>query len=590
MTLRLRRPAGSTPCLLLLLAGFVACTGRISRESGGSGDPGSGADPGSVGMNASGNKAGGRGGSAGGPVVMLPGSGSGGASASCTVGSPGFVALRRLTRTQYNRTVADLLGEPGQPAAVFPADDTVLADQSQVSSLLFEKHEAAVEKMVADAWQREVQGKQPAGVKLQVCALKNGDNACARSIVSAFARRAWRRPVSDEELMPFVNLLDTATSNGDDLATGVQLALRGLLLAPDFLFRVEADAKDGARPLNDHELAVRLSYWLWSSTPDAHLDALADAGKLTDLTTLAQEISRLLGDGKANAFAQDFSDHWLTVSEVLSATPDKTRFPTFTPALADSMRNETVGLFSRFVTSDRKALDMLDADFSVADEALAQHYGVTWPGGSGTRDLALPASPRRGLLANASLLTLTSPATHTSPVRRGKFVLAKLLCDKPPPPPPGVNTKLPEPGVDHKTARQQLEAHRANPTCASCHKVIDPIGLGLEHFDPVGRYRDQYEGGSAIDVSGELAGSGSFSTFEQLRDLIKKDPRFTSCLTRQMFIYAIGREPTEGQDDCAQERIKQTFDSGGRVVDLIAAIAGNPTFLQRRGVAAGGTP
>jgi hypothetical protein len=556
---------------------IAACTGNVHRAD----LPGASGSAGRSGGGTTGTAAGGS------PSVPLPPADP----TACSVDQPGTVALRRLTRAQYDRTMADLLGDASHPAAAFPADDSVLADQSQVSSLFFAKHEAAVEALVTAAWQRELQGKQPASAKLQVCVLASGGKTCARQIVAAFARRAWRRPVAADELAPYYDLVDGAVAAGDDLGVGVQLALRAVLLAPDFLFRIELDGAAANRALESHELATRLSYWLWSSTPDARLDELADAGKLTDPAVLASELGRMLGDPKAAAFAEDFLDHWLSLSDVLTATPDKTLFPKFDAALASSMASETRRLFRAFVEEDRKFVDLMDADFTFGDDALARHYGLTPAGpadGSNLRKLSLPPGPRRGLLAQASLLTLTSPSTHTSPVKRGKFVLARLMCDKPPPPPPGVNTKLDPPAAGESlTPRQQLDRHRTQPTCASCHNVIDPIGLALEHFDPVGQYRDRYGDGSAIDTSGQLAGGGTFTTFEDLRALLKRDDRFSACIARQMFVYAIGREPGDA-DACAQSRIATAFAKGGRLGDLIGAIAGNPAFLQRRGVAPGG--
>lgn len=511
---------------------------------------------------------------------------------SCGTVDPGFVGLRRLTRVEYDNTVRDLLGDTSRPAVAFPSDDSVVADLTQVSTLFFEKHEAAVEKMVNDAWAREVAGMQPATAKLMVCPLKAGDTACARNIVTSFARKAWRRPVTAAELDPYFKLLDVAQMRGDDISVGVKLGLQTLLLAPEFLFRMELDARAGSRNLTAHELAVRLSYMLWSSTPDARLMEVADSGALLAPATLGSEMTRMLGDPKAMAFAENFVAHWLSLGSLAAAQPNPMLFPGFDEPMRHAMAGETIQLFRAFLNEGHHIRDIVDADFSFVNDRLAKHYGLTLPTSNAPagdlRRVSMPAGPRRGVLGHAGILTMTSGPTATSPVKRGKFVLSQLLCSKPPPPPPGADN-LPKEAVEAKTERERLAIHRANPQCAACHALMDPIGLGLENFDFVGRHRTKYENGAAIDTSGQLVGGGSFTTLEELRGLVKTDERIPACVAKQLFVYAIGRE-TAPSDECVQKSIVDRFAGTGKLSDLLSALAGSPPFMQRRAESAGGSP
>lgn len=504
---------------------------------------------------------------------------------------PGFVGLRRLRRIEYDNTVRDLLGDASRPASAFPSDDSVLAEQSTVSPLFFEKHDAVVERLVEEAWSRDLAGKQPPAARIMVCPLKPGDTACARSIVSAFARRAWRRPVTAAELEPYFGLIGTAEKAGDDNAVGVKLALQALLTAPHFLFRVEPE---GAmrRALTAHELAVRLSYLLWSSQPDARLSELADSGALLQPGTVSREIERLLADPKASAFAESFAGYWLATGNIVNVHPSPEKFKEWDEALAQAMTAETTRVLRSFIDEGRNVADLLDADFTFLNDRLARHYGLALPASqapaSELRRAPLAAGPRRGLLAHGGILTMTSGSTSTSPVKRGKWVLSNVLCAKPPPPPEGVDTKPPM--IEVMTERERLAIHRSNPQCAACHALIDPIGLGLENFDLVGRYRQRYDNGATVDASGELVGAGPFGTFEELRGLLKQDPRLYSCLADNLFTYAVGRQLADS-DACVHKAVVDSYvKGGGKVKDLIAGIVGSPAFTDRRPESPGGAP
>lgn len=573
---------------LATVLALSSCTGQIGAgQSPGEGPTGTEPAVGPTGLGVSPANSGG--GQTPGPTVPPPGV----STAACgSAVDPGYVGLRRLTRVEYNNTMRDLLGDTTQPASAFPNDDSVLATGSQVSALYFEKHESAAERLISEAWQRELAGKQPATARLMVCPLKPGDTACARMIVTSFARRAWRRPVTAAELEPYLALIAIPEKNGEDTTAGVRLALQGVLEAPEFMFRVETDTAAGPRNLTAHELAVRLSYMLWSTMPDQRLFELADNGTLTQPSVLAGELSRLLGDAKAAAFASGFVGHWLSLGSLASSQPDATLSGGFDEPLRQAMGAETVALFRAFLDGGSRFSDIMQADFTFVKDRLARHYGVALPSSAAppaeVRRVSLPAGPRRGLLTHGGLLTMTSGPTNTSPVKRGKFVSTYLLCTKPPPPPPGADT-LPKEAGAAKTERERLAIHRANPQCAACHALMDPIGLGMENFDLVGRYRKAYADGTAIDPSGELQGAGKFATFEELRTLLASDARVPGCVAQHLFVYAIGRELTSG-DQCVNDAIMQKFGASERFTDLLAALAGSPPFAQRRAEITGGAP
>jgi hypothetical protein len=525
----------------------------------------------------------------GGPPSALPAAAPG----ACGAVDPGFVGLRRLTRPELDNAYRDLLGDTTRPAGALPDEDSVLAEQATLSPLAFEKLEAITDRLVEEAWAREQTGRQPAAARLQICPLRAGDAACARAIVAAFARKAFRRPVAAADLDPLHAFITLATARGDDLAVGVKLALKATLLAPEFLYRVEASAPGApVRPLTAHELAARLSFWLWGSVPDAALSALADAGALTRPATLQAEVARLLADPRAAAFAESFTDLWLGLYALEAARPDPVVHKGFDDRLRASMHEETRRFARAFIAETRPLGQLMDADFTFVDERLARHYGLPAPAGAATelREVKLPAGPRRGLLGQASILTMTSAATRTSPVKRGKWIYSKALCGHMPPPPPDAEALSPA-ARDARTERERLELHRTSPACNACHVILDPLGLGLETFDGIGRHRTRYPNGLAIDPAGVLPGGATFATFEELRGLLKEDPRVPGCVTEKMFLVAVGRELATDADECVRRAIVDAVVAGqGGVRDVIFALASSPVFLTRRGEPAGGTP
>jgi uncharacterized protein DUF1592/uncharacterized protein DUF1588/uncharacterized protein DUF1587/uncharacterized protein DUF1595/uncharacterized protein DUF1585 len=502
--------------------------------------------------------------------------GNTGSADGCVAGA---APLRRLTQTEYNNTVRDLLGDSSQPASSFPADSRNLGfDNNQqtlsVPPVLVTRYETAAEKLIADAWARDTAVSSAAW--LRVCdPAAVGEAACAKQIVARFAKKAWRRAVDDSELTPLLALVDVAHAQGDSFDVGVQLALRAVLLSPNFVYRSEADTPAN-QPISDYALASRLSYFLWSSMPDDELFAKADAGTLHTPDVLQAEVRRMLADPKAQALVDSFGAQWLDTIDMPLISPDPKLFPQVTTSLKQAMHDETTLFFQEFLKGSQSALDMLDANFTFLNGELATFYGIAGVTGSTMQKVQLPAGVNRGgLLRQAGILALTSLMNRTSAVRRGKWVLSQLLCKSPPPPPPGIPAfpTTPPPGA---TQRQIMEQHSSNAACASCHKQMDPIGFSLENFDAVGSYRTQ-DNGAPIDATGTVNGQ-AIDGAGQLEQVIKADPALPACLVQTVYSYAVGRS-VQSSDGPALSRITQQFVSGGSSLsELLYDVATSNAF------------
>lgn len=417
------------------------------------------------------------------------------------------------------------------------------------------------------------------------------DSSCARRILATVARRAYRRPVSDEDVRSLMTFYDRGRKSGATFDAGIEMALRAMLVSPEFLFRVETEPA-GSMPVYrvpDLELASRLSFFIWSSVPD---DALLDAavqGRLRDPKVLEREVHRMLADRRARALTSNFVAQWLQLRKLEAVTPSETVFPDFDERLRQGMRRETELFFDAIVREDRGVMDLLTADFTFLNERLAMHYGIDDVKGTQFRRVTLPAdSPRRGLLGQASVLTVTSHAIRTSPVIRGKWILENILGSPPPPPPANV-PPLPEKPAGTKPAsmRDRMAAHRSNPVCAGCHATIDPAGFALENFDAVGRWRARDESSAPIDASGTLPDGSKFGDLQQFRTALVAHPeRFVSALTEKLMIYALGRG-LEYYDMPAVRRItREAARQDYRFSALMVGIVTSTPFEMRRAAAA----
>ena len=410
---------------------------------------------------------------------------------------------------------------------------------------------------------------------------------CARKIIRDFARRAYRRPIAAAELERLARLADQAEQAGESFENAIKLALQAVLISPHFLFRgelqPEPDNPQVTRPVDEFALASRLSYFLWSSMPDDELFALAEKGRLR--TNLEAQVRRMIRDPKARALVENFAGQWLQIRNLKLATPDPKEFPGFDEELRAAMQRETELLFDAILREDRSVLEFLTADYTFVNERLARHYGLSGVKGEGFRRVSLAGTRRGGVLTHASVLTITSNPTRTSPVKRGKWVLENLLATPVPPPPANVppltETKA---AVAAASLRQRMEQHRENPMCASCHALMDPVGFGLENFDGIGAWRDQ-DGPFAVDPSGQLATGETFASAAELRAILAARQRdaFTRCLAEKLLTYALGRG-LEYYDPCALNQITAALAKQGyQFSALVLEVARSVPFQMRRG-------
>jgi mono/diheme cytochrome c family protein len=429
--------------------------------------------------------------------------------------------------------------------------------------------------------------------KIYTCGHLNGGHTpmCARRIVTDFATRAFRRPVTARELTPYVTLVQQAAKEEGSLAEGLAVGIQAILVSPDFLFRIERDrtgtgtAPRSHYPISQHELASRLSYFLWSSMPDAQLRRAADMGTLRNPGVLSAQVRRMLRDPKANALAENFGGQWLQFRALESVTRDKDRYPDFEDYLRYSMRRETELFIEDVVRQDRKILDFIDGKYSFLNERLARHYGIAGVSGPEFRRVDLNETPRGGVLTQASVLTVSSYATRTSPVLRGRWVLDNLL-DAPPPEPPADVPNLKESEIGTTASmREQLELHRKDPTCASCHRRMDPLGFGLENFDAVGAWRTM-DGKFPIDATGTLPDGRKFNGPEELRSILRADHQaFEHCLTAKLLTYALGRGLERYDKRTVSGIVSRLTAHEYRFSGLILEIVNSLPFQSRRGAA-----
>ena len=424
--------------------------------------------------------------------------------------------------------------------------------------------------------------------KVFACAHPAGKHvaACTRTAVTSFARRAFRRPVTAPEVQPFLNLAAAAKRDGATFEESVGVALQGILVSPDFLFRVDrfetAAAGSPVRNLDQYSLASRLSYFLWSSMPDEELLRVAGQKRLNDQTVLQQQIRRMLLDPKAKSLVQNFAGQWLELRRLESLTPDREKFPVFDDYLRMSIRRETEEFFEHLLRNDLSILDLIDAKYTFVNEKLATFYGIPGVKGTAFRKVDLTGTPRGGVLTHASILTVSSYATRTSPVLRGKWILENILNAPVPPAPPNV-PELDEAKIGTAgTLRQQLEEHRKNPACASCHSKMDPLGLAFENFSAIGQYRT-HDGKFPIDSSGVLPDGRQFNGPDELRALLRKDSTaFTECVTDKMLTYALGRGLERYDKRTVRQIAKNVAQKDHRFSALVTEIALSLPFQKGR--------
>ncbi|MFN3325467.1 MAG: DUF1592 domain-containing protein [Bryobacteraceae bacterium] len=411
--------------------------------------------------------------------------------------------------------------------------------------------------------------------------------ACADRIISNFARRAWRRPVTTRETNALLRFFEMSRKDGDTFEQSIQVALKAVLVSPHFLFRIERHPApgdpDAIHRIGDFELATRLSYFLWSSMPDEELFRLASEKKLSQQPVLEAQVRRMLKDRRAQALVENFAGQWLHLRNLDYVKPDPERFPTFDPELREAMMKETQLFFKALLDEDRSVLDFLDADFTYLNERLAKHYGIPGVQGRHFRRVQLTGEQRGGVLTQASVLTVSSYPTRTSPVMRGKWVLENILGTPPPPPPDDVPTLNEEEVGLTGTLRQQMEQHRANAVCASCHARMDAIGFGLENYDAIGAWRTM-DGKFPVDASGVMPNGKEFSSPKELKDILMSEREdFVQCITERMLTYALGRGLERYDRPTIRAIAKNLANHEYRFSRLVLEIVNSMPFQMRRG-------
>ena len=413
------------------------------------------------------------------------------------------------------------------------------------------------------------------------------EEPCAKRIISALARRAYRRPVSDRDVRRLLALYRSGSKEGG-FETGIGRALQGILISPEFLFRFERDpantAPKTANRISDLELASRLSFFLWSSVPDDELLDLAAEGKLRETPVLEQQVQRMLRDSRSEALAGNFAEQWLHVRNLgLLSPPDPIVFPGFTANLRDAFRQETDLFFKELMREDRSIFDLLNADYTFLNERLARHYGVPGVLGSHFRRVTLSDEQRWGLLGKGAILTVTSYATRTSPTLRGKWVLENILGTPPPPPPPDIPSLKEDEKAQKLSMRERMEQHRTNPACATCHQAMDPLGFALENFDAIGRWRTASEDKTSLDVSGELPNGAKFSGPAELRKvLLSQRDQFAATFTQKLLTYALGRGVEYYDMPAVRKILRDAAPSGHRWSSIVLGIVKSVPFQMRR--------
>jgi hypothetical protein len=424
--------------------------------------------------------------------------------------------------------------------------------------------------------------------------LEEDELGCAESIVTRLGSQAYRRPLGARDLEPLMALYRTGSESGG-FEAGIQMALEGILASPHFVFRLEepplptTSESSGRYAIGDLDLASRLSFFLWSAGPDDELVAIAREGRLSDPGVLEAQVRRMLADPRSRSLATRFADQWLRLPDLEPMHPDVRMYPDFHDQLKKSMRRETELFFEDLVREDRSALELLTADYTFLDERLARHYRIPGVVGPDFRKVAYPDARRRGILGHGSVLTLTSHAHRTSPVLRGKWVMEVLLGNPPPPPPPDV-PELEESGEAEEgrllSVREQMERHRANPACQSCHVMIDPIGLALENFDATGGWRIK-DNGVPVDTSGELYDGTPLESPEDLREaLLAHRTSFLRTFTENLMAYALGRRVEYFDMPAVRAIVRKAKSDDYRMSSFVLGIAGSEAFRMKAAVAA----
>jgi hypothetical protein len=521
-----------------------------------------------------------------------PAGGDGKVACDSAAITPGDAPVRRMTRFEYDNTVRDLLGAQGSAAAAFPADEVSGIFNNQASALV-------VTDLLAEGYMTAAESLATAAVQdlagLTGCDPQaTGEDACAAQFIDRFGKHAFRRPL-DEGGRALLQGIYTAARAKWDYPTAIRLVVETALESPRFLYRLEfgmpSPGAKGVVKLDDHEVASRLSYLLWGSMPDDALFAAADAGELRTKEQVAAQARRLLADPRARDVIENFHTQWLGLAKLDTVDKDTTVYPKYDAQLKATWRAETMAFVTDVILDGPGDVEtLLTAPYTMMNADVAAFYGVSGgPSGSGFERVDLDPTQRAGLLTQPSILAVNAHADQTSPVHRGKFVRERLLCETIAPPPPNVKA-VPPPVDPNATTRERFTQHDKDPACATCHRMLDPVGFGFENYDGLGLWRDQDQG-LPVDASGEVVGSedvdGKFVGAVQLAHRLGQSEEVRSCVVKLWFRYGQGRPSTQ-DDACTVQKLETQFAAAKYDVrELLVALTQTDAFLYRKTVAAG---
>jgi hypothetical protein len=504
---------------------------------------------------------------------------------------PGPFVLRRLTKVEYGNTLHDLFGVAPAIAQALP-DEVFGAGYLNTLSALQSEQYLAIANDVLDRILAQNDAR-PTKVQKQLFGKTPNpavdERAAARKVARSLARNAYRRPASEGELNVLLQVFDLARENGLAYTDALRLMLKAILVSPQFLFitpALEAEPGQAIVPLDDYQLASRLSYLLWATTPDDELSALAERGKLHEPAVLKAQVKRLLQDHRSRALFDGFGAQWLGLGGLESKVFDPAKFPQMNSDMRTAMYDEARLLFESIVRENRSVVSLVDCDYTFLNGTLATLYGLAKNiSGPRWRKVKLTDANRGGILGMPGILAMTSFPERTSPVKRGVWVLEQVLGEHVPPPPPNVPTleKQDKQAVEHLTLRQRTELHRTDAACANCHKTLDPIGFGLENFDAIGRWRERDDTGGPIDATGELPGGKRFSSPKELKTIIAaRTDDLARNLTEKLLAYALCRQ-LEGYDEIVVDQVMKSIAKDGyRMQNLIVEIVTSYPFTHRR--------
>ena len=564
MTRRLERVARPWRALgpMVLALSLAACEGNLSGSGAPTSTPGM---PGAAGSAGAGSQT----------------------PAECATAPSGVAPmfLRRLTNREYASTVRELLGvEPVVTA--LPTDITLYGFDNNAESLSLSTAHLEAYRTLAEGVAAELVASEPRRSALVGCEPAGPDaQTCLTSFIRRFGLRAFRRALLDDEVASLLALADAAPAAGGAWG-GVSLVIEGLLQSPSFLWRVEQGAPAGDQPglvaLTGYEVAARLSYLLWGTMPDDALFRTAESGALGSADGVkAQALAMLDDEARALPTAWSFAGQWLRVGNLASVTRSTGDFALWSEGLRAAMVEQTRRLVEEHTRAGKPLLELLDTDKAFVDASLSPLYGVAAPAGGDWAQVTLPAEQgRRGILGQASVLTLTSNNRATTPILRGKYIRQVLLCDDLPPPPPTVPA-LPEAQAG-LSERDRLAAHRSDPACSTCHAMLEPLGFGLSHFDAIGAYRANDAEGRPLDGHGEIAGldDASFEGLTGLAMRLKREPKVARCLSTHLLRFALGRKEAPS-DSCNVERLGAVLQAGGDFRTLVSALVQSDAFRYR---------